>query len=111
MAAYIGMVEVKAFILLLHLTYFLRWDLKMGQRGQLDKLPVAHSASVTTLDWCSKGGISSQNVTSVGVGGQAEAASNGHGWLVSGGLDRCVKVCISIQGPQKNVETTCRSGI
>ncbi|KIM46428.1 hypothetical protein M413DRAFT_441521 [Hebeloma cylindrosporum] len=69
-----------------------RWDLRMGQRGQLDKLPVAHSASVTTLDWCSAGGVGSQHSVTTGVGGQAEMTGNNHGWLVSGGLDRCVKV-------------------
>ncbi|GLB41390.1 putative WD40 repeats [Lyophyllum shimeji] len=31
-----------------------RWDLKMGQRGRVDRLPVAHVASVTTLDWCNR---------------------------------------------------------
>lgn len=70
----------------------------MGQRGQLDKLPVAHSASVTTLDWCSTGGVGSQNSVSMGVGGQAEMTGNSHGWLVSGGLDRCVKVSMLILG-------------
>ncbi|KDR78745.1 hypothetical protein GALMADRAFT_244288 [Galerina marginata CBS 339.88] len=68
-----------------------RWDLKMGQRGQLDKLPVAHTASVTTLDWCSAGGVSSQGSSAMGVAG-VDAGSSGLGWLVSGGLDRCVKV-------------------
>ncbi|KAF8150924.1 hypothetical protein B0H34DRAFT_156740 [Crassisporium funariophilum] len=67
-----------------------RWDLKMGQRGQLDKLPVAHSASVTTLDWCPAGGVSTQSSTAIGVASQAD--TGGLGWLVSGGLDRCVKV-------------------
>ncbi len=28
-----------------------RWDLRMGQRGQLDKVPVAHNGPVTSLDW------------------------------------------------------------
>ncbi|KAF9546510.1 WD40 repeat-like protein [Agrocybe pediades] len=61
-----------------------RWDLKMGQRGLLDRLPVAHTASVTALDWCSANVVHSQG------GGQADAG--GLGWIVSGGLDRCVKV-------------------
>ena len=74
----------------------------MGQRGQLDKLPVAHSASVTTLDWCSAGGVGPQNSSSVGVGGQPEVTGNSHGWLVSGGLDRCVKVCALIVGNHKS---------
>jgi len=57
----------------------------MGQRGQLDKLPVAHTASVTALDWCSASTINSQS------SGQD---AGGLGWIVSGGLDRCVKVSI-----------------
>ncbi|KAG7089936.1 hypothetical protein E1B28_011566 [Marasmius oreades] len=57
-----------------------RWDLKIGQRGRLDRIPVAHTGSVTTLDWCSNSGNTS------------ESTGNGHGWIVSGGLDRCVKV-------------------
>ncbi|EIW81604.1 hypothetical protein CONPUDRAFT_165704 [Coniophora puteana RWD-64-598 SS2] len=28
-----------------------RWDLQMGQRGQLDRLPVAHTGPVLSLDW------------------------------------------------------------
>ncbi|KAF8886054.1 hypothetical protein CPB84DRAFT_1787859 [Gymnopilus junonius] len=62
-----------------------RWDLKMGQRGQLDKLPVAHTASVTALDWCSAGSMNPQGST-------GDAGATGLGWLVSGGLDRSVKV-------------------
>ncbi|KAF9266459.1 hypothetical protein L218DRAFT_69517 [Marasmius fiardii PR-910] len=57
-----------------------RWDLKIGQRGRLDRIPVAHTASVTTLDWCSSSG------------NNPESTGNGYGWIVSGGLDRCVKV-------------------
>ncbi|KAJ7748477.1 hypothetical protein DFH07DRAFT_1035629 [Mycena maculata] len=29
-----------------------RWELRSGRRGLLDRLPVAHTASVTSLDWC-----------------------------------------------------------
>ncbi|KAF5368038.1 hypothetical protein D9758_004483 [Tetrapyrgos nigripes] len=64
-----------------------RWDLKMGQRGQLDRIPVAHSASVTSLDWCS-----SSSETSSATPSAIENTGNGQGWIVSGGLDRCVKV-------------------
>ncbi|KAI0082042.1 hypothetical protein K474DRAFT_1671564 [Panus rudis PR-1116 ss-1] len=28
-----------------------RWDLTMGQRGQLDRIPVAHSKPIISLDW------------------------------------------------------------
>jgi WD repeat-containing protein 24 len=57
----------------------------MGQRGLLDRLPVAHSTSVTSFDWCN---------LPLAIPGQAAAdsASTGLGWLVSGGLDRTVKV-------------------
>ncbi|KAG6830919.1 hypothetical protein H0H87_006752 [Tephrocybe sp. NHM501043] len=65
-----------------------RWDLKMGQRGLLDRLPVAHTSSVTSLDWCTR---NSPNPPSGSVTG-VDPANNGMGWLVSGGLDRCVKV-------------------
>ncbi|EAU84127.2 hypothetical protein CC1G_08668 [Coprinopsis cinerea okayama7 len=65
-----------------------RWDLKMGQRGQLDRLAVAHSAPITTLDW--RG--STSNTAGAGGSGPQDNSSNGLGWLVSGGLDRCVKV-------------------
>lgn len=64
----------------------------MGQRGQLDRLPVAHTASVTALDWCNPG-----SSTFSGPDGVI-----GLGWIVSGGLDRTVKVtkmCSSIGFP------------
>ncbi|KAF8885529.1 hypothetical protein BD779DRAFT_1533641 [Infundibulicybe gibba] len=61
-----------------------RWDLKMGQRGQLDRIAVAHTASVTTLDWCD----STTNLPQ----SNAETSTANLGWIVSGGLDRCVKV-------------------
>ncbi|KAJ3993255.1 hypothetical protein F5050DRAFT_1578031 [Lentinula boryana] len=64
-----------------------RWDLKMGQRGSLDRIMVAHSASVTSLDWCS----TSSATSSSGVP-TSEPTGNGYGWIVSGGLDRCVNV-------------------
>ncbi|KAF9020966.1 hypothetical protein BDZ89DRAFT_1201771 [Hymenopellis radicata] len=56
-----------------------RWDLKMAQRGQLDRVPVAHTAPVTALDW--RPATHSTTEASVGLG-----------WIVSGGLDRTVKV-------------------
>ncbi|TFK63945.1 WD40 repeat-like protein [Pluteus cervinus] len=64
----------------------IRWDLRVGQRGQLDKLAVAHSASVTTLDWRGNTAGPPTNQSS------SELAGNGLGWIVSGGLDRCVKI-------------------
>ena len=48
----------------------------MGSKGQLDRLPVAHSGPILALDWCTPDG----GVTSSG------------GWVASGSLDRTVKV-------------------
>jgi|ERR1700722_446260 len=55
----------------------------MGQRGQLDRLPVAHSGPVMALDWCNAPSSITKGATGL---------SDGLGWIVSGGLDRCVKV-------------------
>ncbi|KAJ6596993.1 hypothetical protein DFH09DRAFT_1403743, partial [Mycena vulgaris] len=59
-----------------------RWELRMGQRGLLDRLPVAHTASVTSLDWRLPDGDESSG---------SEGTSS-LGWIVSAGLDRCVKI-------------------
>ncbi|KAG2751139.1 hypothetical protein P692DRAFT_20918426 [Suillus brevipes Sb2] len=59
-----------------------RWDLQMGQRGQLDRLPVAHAGPILALDWCSTPGT---NNVSDNVGADRS-------WIVSGGLDHTVKV-------------------
>ena len=56
----------------------------MGQRGQLDRLPVAHTGPILTLEWCS-------SPATVGLHGDG-GVMNGMGWLASGGLDRSVKV-------------------
>ncbi|EGN95979.1 hypothetical protein SERLA73DRAFT_93871 [Serpula lacrymans var. lacrymans S7.3] len=63
-----------------------RWDLKMGQRGQLDRLPVAHSGSILSLDWCN---ATSTADTSSGSEGTPNIEG---GWVVSGGLDHTVKI-------------------
>lgn len=60
-----------------------RWDLGTGQRGQLDRLPVAHAGPILALDWCSTPGA---NNTSDVVGADRS-------WIVSGGLDHTVKAC------------------
>ncbi|KAI6013318.1 hypothetical protein BKA83DRAFT_4360499 [Pisolithus microcarpus] len=59
-----------------------RWDLQMGQRGQLDRLPVAHTGAVLSLDWCT------------GASGPTDdsSPSMGKSWIVSGSLDHTVKV-------------------
>lgn len=59
-----------------------RWDLQMGQRGQLDRLPVAHAGPILALDWCSTPGTNNVSDT---VGADRS-------WIVSGGLDHTVKV-------------------
>ena len=55
----------------------------MGQRGLLDRLLVAHTASVTSLDWYLPAG--DEPIVNEGA--------SGLGWIASAGLDRCVKVC------------------
>ncbi|KAI0062106.1 hypothetical protein BV25DRAFT_1900133 [Artomyces pyxidatus] len=71
-----------------------RWDLKMGRRGQLDRVPVAHSGPILTLDWCTGGNEGSPSYsTSFNDGsGPGSSSTSGAGWIVSGGLDRTVKV-------------------
>lgn len=92
----------------------------MGQRGQLDRIALAHSGPILALDWTlpstyassnnhratgssgsSQGGNWYQGVGSGlfdELGGfsntvpSGEGDSNGNGWLASGGLDRTVKV-------------------
>lgn len=62
-----------------------RWDLQMGQRGQLDRLPVAHTGPILALDWCTTW-VANKGADSVPT--QMERS-----WIVSGGLDHTVKVC------------------
>ncbi|KZT72008.1 hypothetical protein DAEQUDRAFT_686910 [Daedalea quercina L-15889] len=97
-----------------------RWDLSMGQRGQLDRILAAHSGPILTLDWTvSSGSVTpsrspqsnwygasstalglldeiipgSGGLQGVGIGsGNGDIDVAGMGWLASGGLDRCVKV-------------------
>ncbi|KAI9063837.1 hypothetical protein FKP32DRAFT_1571226 [Trametes sanguinea] len=92
-----------------------RWDLNMGQRGQLDRIPVAHSGPVLSLDWVPPstpspslltatrqpssstwyGGAIDEILPSTPVAGGTSANDNessGPGWIISGGMDRTVKV-------------------
>jgi WD40 repeat protein len=62
-----------------------RWNLKMGQRGQLDRLPVAHAGTILALDWC---GTPGPYRRADGAGALMDRS-----WIVSGGLDHTVKVC------------------
>jgi hypothetical protein len=48
----------------------------MGPKGQLDRLPVAHTGPILTLDWSAPEG----------------GAPGAGGWIASGSLDRTVKV-------------------
>ncbi|KAI0766904.1 hypothetical protein BD413DRAFT_567976 [Trametes elegans] len=92
-----------------------RWDLKMGQRGQLDRIPVAHSGPILSIDWLPPSATSPTLLSSNRSTGPSAwystarddilpsmpVSSNGsmtdndtssHGWIISGGMDRCVKV-------------------
>ena len=91
----------------------------MGQRGQLDRIALAHSGPVLTLDWNLPTMYASNNgARSAGSSGSSQGSNwyqgvgsglfdelsglsntapavendaNGNGWLASGGLDRTVK--------------------
>lgn len=80
-----------------HLT--LRWDLKMGQRGLLDRLPVAHTAPITTIDWASGRAEESSTAHAISFSGHHQVpehyTGNTLGWVASAGLDRCIKVQFS----------------
>ncbi|KAI0351880.1 hypothetical protein OH77DRAFT_1498292 [Trametes cingulata] len=92
-----------------------RWDLNMGQRGQLDRIPVAHSGPVLSLDWIPPTSTSPSMLPSTRQTGSStwyagaieeilpstplssstpanDGDSSGPGWIISGGMDRCVKV-------------------
>jgi hypothetical protein len=100
-----------------------RWELKMGQRGQLDRLPVAHTGPILALDWCTPSGASSSSTLSQESAITANGSSRNsivvnwdggrdrerereekkeegkESWLASGGLDRCVKVSVWTSRP------------
>ncbi|KAH9855271.1 hypothetical protein C2E23DRAFT_774286 [Lenzites betulinus] len=91
-----------------------RWDLNMGQRGQLDRISVAHSGPILSLDWLPPStpapnmlpstrqsgsstwyGAIDEILPSAPVAGSlptGDGDNSGPGWIISGGLDRCVKV-------------------
>lgn len=96
-----------------------RWDLTMGQRGQLDRVPVAHSGPILSLDWVLPSAASPTMLSSTRQSGAsnwygtgtgffedilpsvpiasaanapaADADTSSQGWIFSGGMDRCVK--------------------
>lgn len=55
----------------------------MGQRGQLDRIPVAHAGPILSLDW--------YNPQSEMEGLPSVSSEM---WVATGGLDRCVKVSL-----------------
>lgn len=96
----------------------------MGQRGQLDRIPVAHAGFIISLDWAppptsipkseavpqSSGnawirtgllddlsGIAAGPGGGEGWSGSLDADDGRMGWLASGGLDRTVKVSAQIR--------------
>ncbi|KAI0044133.1 WD40 repeat-like protein [Auriscalpium vulgare] len=74
-----------------------RWDLKMGLRGQLDRVPVAHAGPILALDWFKasfEGSPGHHGSSSEGssVGSSSSGSGSNGGWIASGGLDRTVKV-------------------
>jgi WD repeat-containing protein 24 len=77
-----------------------RWDLKMGQRGQLDRLPVAHAGPILALDWCSTSSTSN-------IGDEVGADRS---WIVSGGLDHTVKARWFLTPTAQYFLTVCRFG-
>ena len=89
--------------LFLHIYVLHRWDLQKGPLRHMDRLPVAHSGPILTLDWSnaasSARGGREDVIADEGLGGMtgssgggASAGSTAGGWIVSGGLDRTVKV-------------------
>lgn len=84
----------------------------MGQRGLLDRIPVAHNSPILSMDWtvpaspyASRLSTSQSQATNwlSGVGSNffdetaippvsTDNEGCGMGWLATGGLDRCVKV-------------------
>lgn len=82
-----------------------RWDLQKGPIRHMDRLPIAHSGPVLALDWSNaasstksrdRDSAGSDDATTnragaAGSGGGVGTVTPG-GWMVSGGLDRTVKV-------------------
>ncbi|KAI0819575.1 hypothetical protein BC628DRAFT_1491791 [Trametes gibbosa] len=91
-----------------------RWDLNMGQRGQLDRISVAHSGPILSLDWLPPSTPAPSMLPSTRQPGSStwygaideilpsaptmsgppasDGDKSGPGWIISGGMDRCVKV-------------------
>jgi hypothetical protein len=80
-----------------------RWDLRGGQRGQIERIPVAHAGAILALDWYSVlGPTPGGRRPASGSGGTADGDGKGGdkelvggtGWIASAGMDRTVKVLI-----------------
>lgn len=82
-----------------------RWDLQKGPIRHMDRLPIAHSGPVLALDWSNATssatsrerdsvGVDDTSINHAGGGGSGGGIGTGNagGWMVSGGLDRTVKV-------------------
>lgn len=108
----------------------------MGQRGQLDRMPLAHSGPILALDWTLPPTFSSTSsgrmggsigpaqgnnwYSNVGSGLFDDISGNippttpgegaGMGWLASGGLDGCVKVRSIPYESYSSTETLYRYG-
>ena len=106
----------------------------MGQRGQLDRIALAHNGPILALDWMLPGTFTSNpGYRSAGASSQGgnwyagvgsglfddnsgsnapphESEGNGNGWLASGGLDRTVKVTGTPHVRHNMLSTLCRCG-
>lgn len=95
----------------------------MGQRGQLDRIPLAHTGPILAMDWHHPASFAAGNRSSgtsvspqsgnwysnvgsglfddLGAYGNVSPVtdvgeSTGMGWLATGGMDRTVKVSINL---------------
>lgn len=50
-----------------------RWDLRQGGKGRLDRIPVAHRGPILGMEWTT-------------------SSTDGLGWLCTGGMDKNVNV-------------------
>ncbi|KAF7973520.1 hypothetical protein HWV62_14940 [Athelia sp. TMB] len=70
-----------------------RWDLQKGPIRHMDRLPIAHQGPVLTLDWSNATSTMSTKERDTTPGDESTGTAGGSGgWMVSGGLDRTVKV-------------------
>ncbi|KAI5115697.1 hypothetical protein M0805_002561 [Coniferiporia weirii] len=65
------------------------WDLRMGQKGQLERVPLAHTGPILSLDWRDPQGVTGD-------------------WLASAGYDRTVKVWDFSEGSSSTLHSSTR---